>query len=527
MKFGFQIPTPGAEGIYTKTKNYTDDGTVEIIKTPTQITIRTYIGGDAYGAPLYVEKTKTLATGAIVDKKYYLHRDYLGSIIAISDNTGTAVERRQFDAWGNLAKLQKNGIAIILPTNGTGAALMMLDRGYTSHEHLAEVGLIHMNGRLYDPVLRSFLMPDNFIQQPENTQNYNRYSYVLNNPLMYTDPSGEAYEFLAAVVIGAVVAATTYTLTALLADVPFSLGGLAKATFIGAASAAVTFGIGSAAGSLFGATTTISKAAFQAAAHGAFQGGTTAISGGKFWSNFAAGAVSSITSSAFSWDLNGTGLGIGWASSVRNNTLGMIAFSTVSGGAAAELTGGNFWQGAATAFVVSALNHAMHHIQLKSEIERKHPGLYKTLSKLKSYVKNNQEVLSAMSDTSGYDKSEVLKLLSLNNLVNIVKVGGTDGNNGFYDHKTPNYVRIKTDIVTSLDTGGYKNSVLQISETLNGTSFFAGVIVLHEIIHYGRYWNHLPQKIGIYEAGEVFETKAFGGVQGIINSTQNAVKHGW
>ena len=51
-----------------------------------------------------------------------------------------------------------------------------------------------MNGRLYDPVLRSFLMPDNFIQQPDNTQNYNRYAYVLNNPLMYNDPSGEAYD---------------------------------------------------------------------------------------------------------------------------------------------------------------------------------------------------------------------------------------------------------------------------------------------------------------------------------------------
>ncbi|MFB9109351.1 SpvB/TcaC N-terminal domain-containing protein, partial [Flavobacterium gyeonganense] len=137
MKFGYQIPTPGAVGVYTKTKNYTDDGTVEIIKTPTEITIRTYVGGDAYGAPLYTEKTKTVATGAITDKKYYLHRDYLGSIIAISDNTGAAVERRQFDAWGNLAKLQKNGLAITLPTNGTGAALMMLDRGYTSHEHLA------------------------------------------------------------------------------------------------------------------------------------------------------------------------------------------------------------------------------------------------------------------------------------------------------------------------------------------------------------------------------------------------------
>ncbi|RTY85517.1 hypothetical protein EKM00_14240 [Flavobacterium sp. RSP15] len=154
-----------------------------------------------------------------------------------------------------------------------------------------------MNGRLYDPVLRSFLMPDNFIQQPENTQNYNRYAYVLNNPLMYTDPSGEIIPFLVAVAIGAAVSATVYTLTALMSDVPFSVGGLLKATFIGAASAAVTFGIGSASTALF--TNFYSQAAFQAVAHGTFQGTVTAISGGKFWSGFAAGALSSIASSAW------------------------------------------------------------------------------------------------------------------------------------------------------------------------------------------------------------------------------------
>ena len=48
-----------------------------------------------------------------------------------------------------------------------------------------------MNGRLYDPILGRFLSPDNYVQMPDYTQNFNRYSYALNNPLVYTDPDGE------------------------------------------------------------------------------------------------------------------------------------------------------------------------------------------------------------------------------------------------------------------------------------------------------------------------------------------------
>jgi RHS repeat-associated protein len=61
------------------------------------------------------------------------------------------------------------------------------DRGYTGHEHMAGFGLINMNGRLYD---QRFLSPDNVVQSPGNAQNYNRYSYCMNNPLMYVDPTG-------------------------------------------------------------------------------------------------------------------------------------------------------------------------------------------------------------------------------------------------------------------------------------------------------------------------------------------------
>ncbi|HPR31300.1 MAG TPA: RHS repeat-associated core domain-containing protein [Prolixibacteraceae bacterium] len=75
---------------------------------------------------------------------------------------------------------------------------LLANRGFTGHEHLTEFGLINMNGRLYDPLVGRFLSPDNYVQAPGYTQSYNRYAYCLNNPLRYTDPSGEFVEFLIA-----------------------------------------------------------------------------------------------------------------------------------------------------------------------------------------------------------------------------------------------------------------------------------------------------------------------------------------
>lgn len=62
--------------------------------------------------------------------------------------------------------------------------------GYTGHEHLDNVGLIHMNGRVYDPIIGRFISPDPLVPSPESSQGLNRYTYVNNNPLSYTDPSG-------------------------------------------------------------------------------------------------------------------------------------------------------------------------------------------------------------------------------------------------------------------------------------------------------------------------------------------------
>jgi RHS repeat-associated protein len=154
---------------------------IKVDQTTGKTTFITYIGGDAYNAPAIWRSEQGTTT---INGYYFLFRDYLGSILMISDKNGLIKEKRHFDAWGNVVKL----------TDGFNTALQkfeILDRGYTGHEHLLGLKLIHMNGRLYDPVVHRFLAPDNYIQDPYNTQNYNRYGYVLNNPLMFTDPSGE------------------------------------------------------------------------------------------------------------------------------------------------------------------------------------------------------------------------------------------------------------------------------------------------------------------------------------------------
>ena len=157
----------------------------------------TYLSGPM-GVFAMVEKE-----GATEQVQYIL-KDHLGSYTAITDDDGELVLQQSFDAWGN----RRN------PSTWTGnaAALNFHDRGFTGHEHLfgmvggiyKEIGLINMNGRMYDPVMSSFLSVDNYVQSPENSQNFNRYAYCLNNPLKYTDPSGEVFGIDDAIIIAGV-----------------------------------------------------------------------------------------------------------------------------------------------------------------------------------------------------------------------------------------------------------------------------------------------------------------------------------
>jgi RHS repeat-associated protein len=140
------------------------------------------------------------------EASYYL-RDHLGSIVAEVDadlgprnpamdadglNGDDNTSWKAFDAWGSPRDPETWGW--LDSPDAADPTTSTTERGYTGHEMLPEAELIHMNGRLYDPRIARFVSPDPFVQAPSLGQNYNRYSYVLNNPLRYTDPTGYMWD---------------------------------------------------------------------------------------------------------------------------------------------------------------------------------------------------------------------------------------------------------------------------------------------------------------------------------------------
>jgi len=115
-----------------------------------------------------------LASITLVKVEYW-HKDHLGSTAATTDHTGAVTGRYAYDPFGKRrfanGVYDANGTLLIdySPLVNHGS-----DRGFTGHEHLDELGLIHMNGRLYDPRLGVFLQADPLIQDALNLQSYNR-----------------------------------------------------------------------------------------------------------------------------------------------------------------------------------------------------------------------------------------------------------------------------------------------------------------------------------------------------------------
>lgn len=298
----------------------------------------------------------------------------------LTDENGTVKQEMSFDAWGQ-RRSALNWSGLTLP------ALYSFNhsrttRGYTGHEMLDEVGLINMNGRVYDPRLGRFMQADPFVQAASDTQMHNRYSYVRNNPLNATDPSGYFLDKLfkglnkllgdfapfAGIALGIMLGPGGWLAlgegigAAMTAG--FIAGGVAsgslKGAFTGALSAAVFYGIGEhfqgiseTNGMLnrLGANLDLMENGLTAAEftqkvmlHALAGGVMSVINGGKFGHGFAAAGVVQ----AASTKIDGIG---GKTASVKRVTAAAVVGGTVS-----KMTGGKFANGAVTGAFSRAFN---------------------------------------------------------------------------------------------------------------------------------------------------------------------------
>jgi RHS repeat-associated protein len=263
---------------------------------------------------------------------------------------------------------------------------------------LDDLGLIHMNGRVYDPTIGRFLSADPFVQAPTETQNFNRYSYVLNNPLSLTDPSG--FNFLnnfgkwlndnlgstgAQVAIGVISIAVGVATAGLFSWVGTAMWGAAVAsgTFGGSVVAGAGFGFGSAfiSSSLSGAS--LGQAfgsALIGGAIGAVTGGIAWELGrlnpsGEFFSlghleqtighALVGGGVSEVQGGDFGSGAFAAALSAGLAPAIDRIGNGStdieyiaarVSVSAALGGTAAEVAGGKFANGAVTAAFMRLYN---------------------------------------------------------------------------------------------------------------------------------------------------------------------------
>lgn len=281
----------------------------------------------------------------------YFHHDHLGSLAVISNAAGTVVERLAYDPWGK--RRQTNGLADSTDTLTSANT----KRGYTMHEHMDEMGVINMNGRVYDPAIGRFLTADPFIQAPQDLQSFNRYSYVKNNPLAYTDPSGyffkklkKYFRTIVAIVVAVVIVVYLMPMIVGAASASaMSVGAkIAAGALAGGAQSAISAGTGKAfwkgalSGALFAGAGAIGAAYGQTAAYAAHAGAgcISAVAGGG---NCGRGMASALVGKFTTLQTEGLG---------GNDLSGHImkgAMASVSGGLASVAGGGSFKDGATTA----------------------------------------------------------------------------------------------------------------------------------------------------------------------------------
>ena len=159
-------------------------GLLERVTRSSVTEYRHLIHGGQGVAAVYTRRT----SGNPLTDTYYVHSDHLGSPELLTNASGGVVVRLSFGAYGERRDGSDWDGAV---SSGDLTAIGNTGRhGFTGHEHLDAVGLIHMNGRVYEPVAGRFLSRDPIIDGFASSQGPNGFAYVHNNPLTYVDPSG-------------------------------------------------------------------------------------------------------------------------------------------------------------------------------------------------------------------------------------------------------------------------------------------------------------------------------------------------
>lgn len=320
---------------------------------------------------------------------YYLHHDHQGSINAITNQNRAVVDRYSYDAFGKRRSTNWQPEGLGLEYMATGSSINL---GYTGHEQLNHLGLIHMNGRLYDPLIGSFLSPDPLVRSMSSPQSFNRYSYVENNPLRYTDPSGYSLKglfknkwFRAIITIAAAWATAGIgaaileslgrtLLTSVLAGAisgaaggaivgfAFSggrLDGALKGAAAGAVAGAITGAIAYTAGDIRSTKFAqqlgdSGKQILHSVTHGIGGGISNRLQNRKFMPGLAAGVLGSFSP----------------AGKAGNIDPGRVARAAFIGGLASSIGGGKFENGAFTAAFLQMYNDGAHPSQARSWAEQ-------------------------------------------------------------------------------------------------------------------------------------------------------------
>ena len=216
---------------------------------------------------------------------------------------------------------------------------------------LDEVGIIHMNGRIYDAKLGRFLQADPFIQAPYDTQSLNRYAYTRNNPLNAVDPTGYFFSLIVGIITAIIQVDLTLTVIAVglaaFAEAMVMGGSFGDALLAGLSAGALTFsGI-----NLFpGFEAGIGKMLLYGAQMGVIGGITSAIQGGKFGHGFISAGFGSFVGAKVGNFVKG-------ANTALTNMGKFLAKVTV-GGTISKVTGGKFGNGAGYAAFSAAVSYA-------------------------------------------------------------------------------------------------------------------------------------------------------------------------